>query len=488
MFSSPPVLWAIGLIAFALAIRASFIGLAASSPDTADYLARMEILLDGEGFQDAFRTPALIVLLAGIDLIGADQVVTLVVIQNLIGVLMPGLVLLVGWRLFNPATGVIAGFLTAASPILLLSEQFALTDYLFGVTLFIGAALLAEGAVRADLERPATRLLVAAGALFGLATLFRGNGQLAFIAVPIALLLALRNWRPALRAAAVTLGAMIVVLAPWIVHNIVSFGTPQVTTLGGYSLYLRVVDHDRIPPPEDSADGRLARSIYDKTYAFAPPEQQGNSGFILAGALEERGKSQAEATSAMTGLALEAIREHPSTYASNSWDILRDYRRFFDPGHDLAPGLDRGEYVRSSLTSEADEATLSGRAAVPGDSRLTRAAWRLAEPVERLVYLFSLGGLAAFALIFVGSAKSRIGASVFITFASVGMAVGALSLFFEPRYGLPFASMTWLLMAAVTVGVLRVGARAVETGGRALLSSDLGRQIRFPDGYEDQGR
>lgn len=474
--------WAIALTLVAIALRLPFVGMAASAPDTVDYLARMESLLAGHGFSDALRTPGLILLLAGFHLLGADPVVGVVVLQNVIACLViPALVLLLGCRFFNLATGVVAGFLAAASPLLLLSEQFALTDYLFGVLLLLGVASLMESALRAAQGRPATRWLLAAGALFGLATLFRGNGLYLIAAIPIAMLLALRDWRGALRSSGLAIAAMIAVLSPWVIHNIVDFGSPQVTTLGGYALYLRVVDHDRIPPPDDSADGRLARQIYDDTYAFAPPGQELNSGFLLAGALEERGDDNVAATEAMASLALQAIGAHPSTYLSNTWDILREYRDMYDPGHELVPGMDDEQLVRYRLSSPS-EVTLHGRGALPGDSILTRAPWHLAEALGRLVYLLSIGGLAAFALPFLGSRRSRIAASVLLPTAVLGMLVGALSVHFEPRYGLPYAWMTWLLMSAAAVGLVRLGARRLVAAGRGALSSDFVRRVRFPDG------
>jgi hypothetical protein len=243
----------------AITLRLPFVGVAASAPDTVDYLARMESLLNGHGFPDALRTPGLILLLAGFHLLGADPVVGVVVLQNLIACLIPALVLFLGYRFFNLATGVVAGLLAAASPLLLLSEQFALTDYLFGVFLLLGVALLMESALRGGQGRPATRWLLAAGALFGLATLFRGNGLYLIAAIPFALLLALRDWREALRSSGLAIAAMIAVLSPWVIHNIVEFGTPQVTTLGGYALYLRPTDlrrHLRVRAPGPGAELR----------------------------------------------------------------------------------------------------------------------------------------------------------------------------------------------------------------------------------------
>jgi 4-amino-4-deoxy-L-arabinose transferase-like glycosyltransferase len=479
--SSPLALSLLGVTLVAIAVRVPFIGTAVSAPDTIDYMARMDLLVEGQGFLNAIRTPGFLFVLAAFHALGADPVVSVVVMQNLIGMVMPAAVLAVGWRFFNRPTAIVGGFLAAASPLLVLSEQYALTDYLFGVLLFGGAALLAEAALRVHMDRPSRRWLIAAGAAFGFATLVRGNGQFAIVAIPLALLLALPGWRVALRSAGIAVLAMLVVVAPWVIHNIVNFGTPQVTTLGGQSLYLRIIDHDRVPPPDDSANGRLARRIYDNVYAYAPPGQERNSGLLVAGALEERGMDNVEATSVMTGLALEAISQHPDIYLSNTREILGEFLTMYNPDHDLFnQGMNNTEYVRFSLTT-LGEATLEGRGAVPGNSSVTRTPWELAEVVGQLVYLFSLAGIVALVLPFIGPRRSRIGASILLTMVVVGILTSAASIHFEPRFDLPYAWMVWLLMAAASTFVLRLALRAIRFGVSRWPEEGLAREPLEPD-------
>jgi 4-amino-4-deoxy-L-arabinose transferase-like glycosyltransferase len=477
---SPTVSWAIGLTLIAIAVRAPSIGMAISVIDTGSYLLRAEELLDGEGFRDAIRTPGLPLLFAGLKTLGAEPIVTLVVFQNLLGILTPAAVLLVGTRYFNRPAAIVAGFLAAASPLLFYSEQYALSDYLFGIAIFIGAVLLVEAVIRVRVDRSSWRWLFAAGATFGIATMIRGNGQYAVVAAPIALLLTVQDWRRVLRSSAVALGAMAVVLTPWVAHNLLRFGTPQVTTFGGEALYLRIIDHDRVLPPGDTREARLARHIYRNMYAFAPEEEERNSGLVLANTLEVQGVSNTRVSSVMTDIALDAVWQNKSLYFTNTWDIFREYRSMYDPYED--PVHDQIGLVEFDLANPPPGATLEGREVRPGDSYLTKVPWELAQGLNRLVYLFSLAGLLALALPFVGPSRSRVAATVLLTFVLLGWLVGAASLHFEARYGLPFAFMGWLLMSTAAIA----GARLVLGGAlkvcRKVLSSSVVHELRYTDG------
>lgn len=488
LVASPRGLCALGVTAVAVAVRAPFIGMAVASPDTGDYLARAQMVVHGMDLPDPLRTPIFPLLLAAFEELGREPIVSVVVLQDLFATFLPAAVLLFGWRFFNGPIAVVAGFLAAAAPLLAITEQFALTDYLFGIGMFAGTALLAEAALRTRLGQPARRWLIAAGAAFGLATLVRGNGQYAIVAIPLALLLALRfrEWRRALRSAGVSVAAMVVVIAPWVIHNMISYGTPLVTTLGGEALYVRVIDHDRQPPPDDSPEGKVARLTYNNTYAYAPPGEELNSGLVLAGVLAQEGKSNVEVSSIMMRLALEAISQNPSLYLENTWNILHEYQTMYDPYRD--PTGDNIARVRNDLQVLGPGITVHGRSdTLPGDSMLTRAFWGLAQFVGRIVYLLSLGGLLALALPFFGSLRSRIGAIVLLVVVLLGFVVGAASEHFDLRYDLPYATMVWLLMAAISAALIQIvilGARSIAEGcspsevfGRLAAQMKLGKGV-----------
>lgn len=451
--TSRPALCAYGVSFLALLARLPYAGFTVVSADSLDYLARAGMIVDGYDLPDPLRTPGLPLLLAGLETVGIDPAVGGVVMQNAIGILLPAAVLLFGWRFFNPIAGVIAGALAALSPLLVFTEQYVLTDYLFGIFLFVATWLLAEGALRVHEGRRATRWLIAAGVGFGLATLMRGNGQYAVAAIPLAMLLSLRAWRPALRAAGVAVAAMVVVIAPWVIHNLVSYDTPLVTTLGGEALYVRVIDHDRIPPPDDTPEGKIARRVYNQIYEYAPSGQERNSGLILAGVLAHEGRDNVEVSSIMQSIALEAMSQNLSTYLGNTWDLLHEYQTVYDPDHEA--GQDHIAAVRQSLSEPGAELTFEGRGSTPGGSSLTESAWQLGQGLERIVYLLSIAGLLSFALPFLGSTRARIAGSVLLTVTLLGFLVGAATEHLEFRYDMPYAPMVWLLMAGASVVATR---------------------------------
>lgn len=479
--SSPPVLSALGLTLLAVVVRLPYVGMGVVAPDTLDYLARAESVVAGNGFPDAFRTPIIPLLFAGFEALGTEPVVALVLLQNLIGILMPAAVLLLGWRYFNPATGIIAGFLAAASPLLILTEQFALTDYLYGIAIFGGAVLLVEAALRVRAQRPSYRWLIAAGAVFGFAALTRGNGQYAVVAMPLALLLCIGDPRKTLKPAALAIAGMLVVLAPWVLHNMINYGTPQVTTLGGLAMYVRVVDHDRKPPPVDSEYGPLARSTYDSEYAYAPEDQQLTSGLTFSTALANHGHDSVEISSIMAGIAIEVIRDDPSSYLANTWEIFREYQTSYDPSS--KSGEDHIVLATAGLLSPSSEASLRGRAgAIPGASRITREPWEVAQLLSRIVYLLSLAGISMLALPFLGSPKARACATVLLTVLLLGAVSGAASAHFEPRYDISYAFLAWLLMAAGAVALVQIAARFARSLASRCASTKVVRDLRFPDG------
>ncbi len=224
----------------AVVVRAPLLGSAYTGSDTDQYMGIAKGVFHG-GFVDNVRAPGYATLLAIFELVGIDPIHGVVFLQNIVGIVLPAFVVLVGWRYFTPLVGVVAGFLTAASPLTIAVEQFALSDYLFGVAFFVAAVLLAESVIRIRAGKDGWQPLATAGAMFGLATLVRANGLIGFVAIPLALLVGTRSWRPALRSSAIAIAAMALVLAPWCIHNLVRFGDPNVSSESGLALYARGV-------------------------------------------------------------------------------------------------------------------------------------------------------------------------------------------------------------------------------------------------------
>jgi 4-amino-4-deoxy-L-arabinose transferase-like glycosyltransferase len=433
------LLWSIVLAVIAGAVRAPLLGQGIAASDTTGfYLPVARGLFHGQGFPNNFRPPAFPLLLASIEGLGIGPVSGVVVLQNLIGIVLPAFVLLVGWRFFSQWVGVLAGFLTAASPLMIVTEQVALPDYLFGIASLVGAVLLAEAALRLRAHRISWRLPVAVGATFGVATLFRPNGQLAVLVIPAALLLGARNWRIGLRSSAIALAALLCVLAPWVLHNIIAYGDPQVATEGGVSLYGRVITSERRPPPADSPDGRLALSVYNT----------GGPTVAVLNALVGEGKTISEAAGAMGALGREAILEDPGSYLADTWGILGQYISAYDP--DILGTNSSGDQI-SIIRREIHGAV--GLKTMPGDSVLTRLPWQAAQIVNGLLFIVTLGGALILLMPFVGRSRARLASATFLLVAGLGLILEALVVRFELRFDTVFAPIAWILFAAAAVFV-----------------------------------
>jgi 4-amino-4-deoxy-L-arabinose transferase-like glycosyltransferase len=442
------VLTLLAVTLVAVAVRAPLLGTSFTAPDSGYYLAIGEGVFHGGGYASNLRPPAYSTLLAIFELFGANPADAAVLFQNLIGIVLPAFVALIGWRFFSPLVGAIAGFLAAASPLMIAIEQFVLTDYLFGVVLFVAAVLLAEAVLKLRGGKSAWPLLVAAGAMFGLATLFRANGIYGLVAIPAALLICGPRWKPALRGSAIAMGALVVVIAPWCIHNLVRFGDPNVASEGGLSLYARAISYDQVRPSADTASGRLALGIYNTA---DPNEQEavvGTTASVFNALVEEAGQDPIEATRTLAGLAVKAISDEPGTYLRDSLQILGRYQGAYYPRTLTGkPNADQialaTDYIRALDPSERE---------LPDGSALTRGSWRLAQGVTQLLFILTIGGLLMLVLPFLGTHRGRLAGSTFLTVGILGIVGVTLTARFELRHGVVFAPLIWVLApAAVSV-------------------------------------
>ena len=149
---------AAALTVVAIAVRAPLFGTAYVAPDTSAYLSVAESIFHG-GFPDNVRPPAYPLLLAIFKELGANPVTAVVDLQNLVGIFLPAAVLFLGRRFFNNTVGLVAGFLTAASPLMIITEQIGLAEFIFGVLLLVATALLVEACSRVRTGRATWKLL-----------------------------------------------------------------------------------------------------------------------------------------------------------------------------------------------------------------------------------------------------------------------------------------------------------------------------------------
>jgi 4-amino-4-deoxy-L-arabinose transferase-like glycosyltransferase len=129
---------------------------------------------------------------------------------------------LLGRRVGGERSGLVSAALAAAYPVLVGADGTLLSESLFG--LLVALALLASYAL---IERPTAGRAVLLGGAIGLAALTRSEGLLLIIllALPAAVMAAL-PWRARLGLAAAALAAMLVVIAPWTVRNVIRFERP----------------------------------------------------------------------------------------------------------------------------------------------------------------------------------------------------------------------------------------------------------------------
>jgi 4-amino-4-deoxy-L-arabinose transferase-like glycosyltransferase len=446
----------VGVTVVAIVVRAPLFGNGITASDTTVYLKVAREILHGT-YPSDLRPPGYSLLLAAFEGVGIDPVAGVVTVQNLIGVILPACVLLVGWRFFQPAVGIVAGLLTAASPLMIVTEQLALADYLFSVALLAGAALLAEAVLRIRMGQSPRRLLFMTGVLFGLATMFRANGQLALVAIPLMLLIATGSLRKAIRPVAVAIAGMLIVVVPWVLCNTIVYGQVTVATEGGISLYARAISWDEVPPSPNSADGRLALSIYN-TADISKPRPALETTTAVYDALVNEGKTQAQASSAMGAIAKEAIFRDPGAFLDGTFEILGLYRSLYDP-HTFTANqyLDQIIVVRNYFRSLHPELRN-----VPGDSSLTRVPWQVAQSLTKLLYSVTLGGILVLLLPFLGKVGRRLASSVFLLFVLLGALAGCLTAVFSPRYDIMFAPMVWILLSATAVLIVEAIATAIR--------------------------
>src|SRR4051794_3344521 len=155
--SSPVVLrgrlgWGIVVAGIAVLVRFPLLfdrfDAATAPPDAATYLALADQIQHGPGLWHAAagisRTPGYPLLILALDVLPGRREDAIMVAQHLVGVALAVAVLLIAWRFFGRAPAALSSLLVALSTQLIAVENDVLTDFLFGVAVFLGAVALAE--------------------------------------------------------------------------------------------------------------------------------------------------------------------------------------------------------------------------------------------------------------------------------------------------------------------------------------------------------
>jgi 4-amino-4-deoxy-L-arabinose transferase-like glycosyltransferase len=239
----------VGMFLLALGLRVAYAWLATgprSLPygDSVDYDTLAWRLATGHGFTlgpdsaryaTAFRPPVLSWIVSPLYAVVGHRFFAAVLLQCLIGALVPLLLLELGRHLYSRGVGVIAGWLAAVHPLLVFFSGYLLTETASIVTL-----LIAMLATVSWIKTPRPSRATGAGILWGVATLTRPTALL------LPPLVALWAWAPLgliitprdrVRQIALLLTGLAIAIAPWTIRNATALHAfVPVSTNGGHAL------------------------------------------------------------------------------------------------------------------------------------------------------------------------------------------------------------------------------------------------------------
>jgi len=230
----------LAICAVALGIRVGYVlgwrDVPSIEGDARYYHDGANLLADGEGFvhpyawRDGVRIagadhpPAYIVVLALPSLLGFDSIRDHMLASCLIGTGTVALVGLLGRRIGGDRVGLLAALLAAVYPNMWLNDGALMSETL---ALFLGV-VVSIAAYRAW-DRPTARRFVELGVAIGLAALARAEAALMIVLLVAPLIVWVRGlsgWRPRLQMGAMASAAAVLVMAPWVVANMVRFEHP----------------------------------------------------------------------------------------------------------------------------------------------------------------------------------------------------------------------------------------------------------------------
>lgn len=199
-------------------------------------------LAEGHGFVNPFLwqrdgvfeptagwPPAYPAYLGAVSALGFTSVLAHRLASALLGAVGAVLLGLVGWRVAGPRAGLVAAGITAVYPTLYVNDGMLLNESLYVPVL--GLVLLASYAVWAQPTWVRAGLL---GAAVGLAALTRAEALalLAFLVVPLYVVVRGVPAPRRLALGAVSVAATLVVVAPWVAYNNARFSEPVLITNG----------------------------------------------------------------------------------------------------------------------------------------------------------------------------------------------------------------------------------------------------------------
>jgi 4-amino-4-deoxy-L-arabinose transferase-like glycosyltransferase len=449
-----PRAWAIALAVVALLIRAPLFLDSydpATTPDSAWYLGIADGILHGgsdasDGAPESwepipsnrrpigeFRGPGYPLFVAAASVLPGDREDTVVILQHLLGVLLTAAIVLLAWRWFDKPTAIAAGLFAAITPVLTNVEHDITPDFLFGVGLLAGAALLIEAITRPEVDR---RLLLAAGLAFGLTALIKPTTQIMVLAGIVPLAFATRSLRRTLIGSAIVALGVAIIVVPWMVRNTIAYGHFTFNTTSGVALYIRVFDADRLPMPTDDPESARVNRIYQAGLAKTPPNTVASTAYDVIRDYGP-GVSLYEKSKIEGRLARKAILAHPAKYTRNTWADLKAVARL----------TARYDLPRFELDTKLD------RADPPVGGGIVRRIWRASGWLNDLWWLLSLGGLSALFAMWLRPAKERAAAAALYWSWLLVAAGTAATIPPVERYAAQGAPLLWIASFAGLVSV-----------------------------------
>jgi len=284
-------------------------------------------LVEGRGLATpsgptSLRPPLYPALVAGLwSVTGSRSLQAVRAFQDLVGLATAALVYVIGRRVYDERTGLVAAAFTAFYPELLFANSLLLTEtaFTFLLTAFVAACVI-------FLQRPRAAIAVAAGTLLGLAALTRSVvWPFPLVLVPLLLWVTPAPMTRRLACCALLVAGYAAVVAPWAVRNTRLQGLPVIVdTMGGLNLRMgnyEFTPHDRI---WDAVSRHGAQS-----WIVGLPPHPPDGGEWTEGWKERWAREQA----------IAFMRAHPGL---TLWRAMIKFGDFWALDRDFVAGIQRG--------------------------------------------------------------------------------------------------------------------------------------------------
>lgn len=456
--------------------------------DSPEYYLPGYHLVAGQGFDlPERRTPVYSLFIAATIGLFGTELLALAFVQHLLGVVTAGLTYGLGRLTFGRGVGLAAGLLTAVAGPLIVYEHHVMSETPFTFTLVLCALTFVLAA-----RRPTTPRLVGAGLALALAILTRPIAQVLVPLVPLVFLLHRRGWRPSLRATALTMLGVGLLLGPWIVRNKLVHDTASTAGVGRF-LIGRVLKWDRsfvfYPPLAPGAPGReqvaatpidpndrlnAARRIAQETTNQGPSPHT-----PMERLQDELGLTEAQADDLLRQVSLEAIRANPTLYVSGTAQLFVE--ALLGRRRDEGLKLHLDEHLQPDVANRFPGLEWMLGPPTPAQARdAPRTEWLVSiyQPYRWAwlwIPLYLVGALAALRRQAARPALYFILGAPLVLLASVAIVGGV------PRYRYPLDPLisvaatggaTWLLSAAAST--VRARRRARPAAPRPVVASGAG--------------